>query len=55
MRTPPKSCAPRPEPRGAAAQDTLRELLRLEQQSPWTTRRLRAAVLPLVAPKPTLA
>lgn len=51
MRTQPMSCETRPDPRGATLQDTLRALLRLEQQSPWTTRRLRAAMLPLVAPK----
>lgn len=43
-----KPVAPRAEPRiasQAAPADELEQLLRLEQQSLWTTRRLRIAVL----------
>lgn len=48
MRTPSSPCKPvRVQPSRTTPVDTLRDLLRLEQQTLWTTRRLRGALLPV--------
>ena len=46
MRTQPMTRGPQRVQHQPAPLDALRELLRLEQQSLWTTRRLRFAMLP---------
>lgn len=50
MRTQPMTRSPQRVQHQLAPLDALHELLRLEQQSLWTTRRLRFAMLPWPRP-----